>query len=285
MFQTTEADAFPLGNEFNQRTEYTIEQMQKRLSQERLYATSVFQTVLDAASSEQGMDFQILNNSGQLLLRRYSPVPSAFNACSCSVSESCPDSLWSAGHILCKNGNNCTKGDIVWSVPGLTKSCTVVKTLYLSDFRCFFNQTCIDILLSMFNVDMPNRLPLPRATRTFVAINSSESFSFLPNEKLDKLAEKLFVDKWKIQPDFVGYYRICAPNSCAYTIKRKLDIVYVVTTVIGLLGGLTVIMRLLVPVSVRFIHSIFTRCKRSSSNVDDQMPENDAGKNERGFFH
>jgi hypothetical protein len=257
--------------------------MQKRLSQERLYATSVSQAVFTAASLEQGMDFQILNNNGQLLLRRYSPAPRAFNACSCSVSESCPDSSWSAGHIICKNGNNCSKGDIVWSVPGLTKSCTIAKTLYLSDFRCFFNQTCLDILLSMFNVDMPNRLPLPEVTRAMVALNSSESFAFSPNEKLDKIADKLFVDKWRIQPDFVGYYSICAPNSCVYTIKRKLDIVYVVTTVIGLLGGLTVIMRLLVPVTLRFIHSIVSQWKRSSSDTDDRMPENDAGKNERGF--
>jgi hypothetical protein len=259
--------------------------MQKRLSQERLYATSISQTVFTAASLEQGMDFQILNNSGQLLLRRYSPAPSAFNACSCSVSESCPDPSWSYGHIICKNGNNCTKGDIVWSVPGLTKSCSAVETLYFSDFRCFFNQTCLDILLSMFNVDMPNRLPLPRATRAIVALNSSESFAFSPTEKLDTLAGKLLVDKWKLEPNFVGYYRKCAPNLCTYTIKRKMDIVYVVTTVIGLLGGLTVIMRLLVPVTVRFMHSIFTRCKCSSSNTDDRMPEKDEGKNERGFFH
>jgi hypothetical protein len=253
--------------------------MQKRLSQERLYATSISQTVFTAASLEQGMDFQTLNNSGQLLLRRYSPAPSAFNACSCSVSESCPDPSWSYGHIICKNGNNCTKGDIVWSVPGLTKSCSAVETLYFSDFRCFFNQTCLDILLSMFNVDMPNRLPLPRATRTIIALNSSESFAFSPTEKLDTLAGKLLVDKWKLEPDFAGYYRICAPNLCAYTVKRKMDIVYVVTTVIGLLGGLTVIMRLLVPVTVRFIHSIFSRWERSFSNIDDQTAKNDAGEN------
>jgi hypothetical protein len=278
MFQSTKADDFHLGNEFNQRTEYIIEQMQKRLSQERLYAAALSQTVFAAASLEQGMDFQTINNSGQLLLRRYSPAPRAFNACSCSVSERCPDSSWSAGHIICKNGNNCTKGDIVWSVPGLTKSCSAAETLYFSDFRCFFNQTCLDILLSMFNVDMPNRLPLPTATRALVALNSSESFAFSPNENLDAISGKLFVDTWKLEPDFVGYYSKCAPNLCTYTIKRKMDFVYVITTVIGLLGGLTVIMRLLVPVSVRFIHSIVSRWKRSSPNKDNQMAENDAGK-------
>jgi hypothetical protein len=182
-----------------------------------------------------------------------------------------------------QNGNNCTKGSVVWSVPGLTKSCTAGETTLLSDFRCFFNQTCLDILLSMFNVDMPNRLPLPPATQTMIALKSSNLSTFLPDDKLNILFNKLFVDIWELQPNFAGYYNICTPTECTYTINRKMDIIYVVTTTIGLIGGLAVIFRLLVPVTVGFIDSIVSQSKRSGSNIDHQQSENDSGKSTVGF--
>jgi hypothetical protein len=273
-----------LGNEFNQRTEYIIQNAQSYLRQERLYATSINRRMFSAASVEQGIDFQAFYSNDDLILRRYSPAPSAFNVCTCSVSQNCPDPSWSGGHIFCKNGNNCTKGTIVWSVPGLTTSCNARETILFSDLRCFFDQACFNMLLSMFNVDMPNRLPLPESTLSMTALNSSNLFSFQPDGKLDQAFNKLFVDKWELLPDFIGYYRICAPLACTYTIDRKLDIIYIVTTIIGLLGGVTIVLRLLIPVIVRFAHSIVSRWKRSGSNINNQVSENHPGKKYKRLF-
>jgi hypothetical protein len=230
------------------------------------------------------MVFQTLHINDHLLLRRYSPAPSAVNVCTCSISQTCPDPSWSGGQIVCKNGNNCTKGTVVWSTPGLIKSCAATETLLLSDLRCFFNQTCVDILLSMFNVDMPNRLPLPPATRAITALTRFNWSRFSPDDKVGTILNALAVDKWELQPNFIGYYSTCAPFICTYTINRKMDIVYVITTIIGLLGGLATILRLLVPVSVRFNYWIMYQCKRSRLNVDDQQIRNDQGKNERVRF-
>jgi hypothetical protein len=253
--------------------------MQSRVSRERLYTVSIIRKMFAVASFEQGIEFRTLNIDDRLLLRRDSPAPSAFNVCTCSVSERCPDSSWSGGHIFCKNGNNCTKDSIVWSVPGLKRSCSAGEINMLSDLRCFFNQTCLDMLLSMYNVDMPNRPSLPAATRAIVALNISHLSSFSSEEQMDPMFNKLFVEKWELKPDFIGYYSICAPLVCTYTINRKMDIVYIFTAVIGLLGGMTVILRLLVPVTVRLAHSIIFRWKTSVSNIDDQESENHPGKN------
>jgi hypothetical protein len=97
--------------------------MQIRVSQELLYLISLCRKILNAASSVQRMDFQTWHMDVRLLLRRYWSAPTALNVCNCSVSQSCPDPSWSSGHIFWKNGNNRTKGSVVWSVPSLIKSC------------------------------------------------------------------------------------------------------------------------------------------------------------------
>jgi hypothetical protein len=232
------------------------------------------------AAIQHGIRFQALNISGHLSLRRFSPAPTAFNACACSVAFNCPDPFWSNEQFQCQYGNNCTADSAGSNWPVLIKSCTTTASILAFDFRCFFNQACIDALLSMFNVDLPTRLPLPAATRAISALNKSKLSFFSPNHTFEKLLGRYFIDKWEMLPDFAGYYNTCSPIKCTYTITRKMDYLYVVTNVFGLLGGIVIILRLLVPVGVTLIHLIASRWYPSYRNADGTPIEKDQGENQ-----
>jgi hypothetical protein len=56
------------------------------------------------------------------------------------------------------------------------------------------------------------------------------------------------------------YYSECAPSVCVYTYSQRLDILYVVTTIFSLFGGLTVIFRLLTPIGLQLIKWMISYC-------------------------
>ena len=61
------------------------------------------------------------------------------------------------------------------------------------------------------------------------------------------------------------YYVQCAPKRCSYTISVGSNPVYVFTRVIGLIGGLTAVLRVLVRIVVGWIRN---RMKHTSSTND-----------------
>lgn len=219
-----------------------------------------------ASGSENGVSYQSFQIDGNWFIRRHSPAPAAYNACACSVAYSCPDTAWSGGQFVCKYGKNCIEGTVVWSIPGLVKGCTLIETVFSSDLRCFFNQTCLNIILAMFNVDMPQRNPLPTDTIGLKALNSSILSPFLPNATLRLIFRELMIVNWKFATDYTGYYTTCAPDMCVYTLTERLDIIYGITTMVGLFGGLVVSFKLFISIGVRlFLWAHTMRTERSAT--------------------
>lgn len=213
-------------------------------------------TWLLASGISSGINYQafLVNNTWQI--RHNLPAPPAFNICACAVAYNCPDSTWTGGQFLCDHGNNCTAGTIAWSVPGFVKGCTVLEQIFSTDLRCFFDETCFNTLLSMYNVDMPNRTPLPADVYTITTMNRSLPSRFSPTDAIETIFDEMMLEEWTILNDFSGYYETCAPSLCTYTITRRLDVIYVVSVVIGLFGGLSVTFRLIVPVATQMLHWI-----------------------------
>ena len=86
-------------------------------------------------------------------------------------------------------------------------------------------------------------------------MNSSIPSRFALNDSLRTIFNELMIEEWTIEGFFDNYYDSCAPSTCTYTYAQRLDIVYVVTTIVSLFGGLVVVLRLLSPISVRIVHA------------------------------
>ena len=240
-----------------------------RLARDLKLMLSMMRTLMAASSAESGKTYQQLFVNGTWLIRRHTPAPSRFDECACSVAYNCPESMWSGGLIVCYNGNNCTVGSVAWTTPGIGFACTAIESILTTDYRCFFDQACVNKLLSVYNFDMPKRLPLPTATLAISAMNSSMPSRFSPNDTMGTLIDELLLEEWEILSNFEDYYKECSPSSCTYKITQLLDIVYVLTTILGLYGGLVIILRLIVPSSVQLVHLLIMRRHNRSSNAND----------------
>ena len=214
---------------------------------------SMVRSMLLASGMENELSYGSVQINGSWQGYRYSPASLSVNACACSVDFVCPKAN---GQIYCSYGYNCTVGTTAWITPGLLKGCIYVDDIFLSDLHCFFDQACLDKFISLYNYDLPTRLPLPEATRTMRALSSDIPSRFSPNDTFDTIFNALMIEEWIIKGDFDRYYAECAPASCTYSYSQRLDIIYMATTIVALFGGLVVILRLLVPIGVKSLDSI-----------------------------
>ena len=135
------------------------------------------------------------------------------------------------------------------TVPGFRVGCYPLEALLQSTLECLYNVSCIDILRFMYR----------RSNFTVEPLNSTRSS---PNATVQTLVDTLLVDRWETSVAYEQYYVACAPLSCTYTVTKQLDAVYVLTTIIGLYGGLMVVLKLIAPISVRIWQQLIRCCRQ-----------------------
>ncbi|CAF4234895.1 unnamed protein product, partial [Adineta steineri] len=131
-------------------------------------------------------------------------------------------------------------------VPGFYMACYIIESLLQSDLRCFYNQTCIDQLQSYF---------ISSSAINITSLDKSLSSRFLPNSTFEEIVNGLMIEQWNPSNQSVmyeRYFNACRPSECTYTQETKNSIIYIVTTLIGLLGGLITALKLIVPRLVKF---------------------------------
>jgi hypothetical protein len=144
------------------------------------------------------------------------------------------------GNCSCAGSIQCSLPMIIDNITfaGLAIGCLPSSVLLQSTLECFYNQTCLDTLhYALFgSVTIPS---LP------VSINMSSYFP--SNTSVGSLFDELFIESWFRQYDYEAFFRTCEVSMCVYTYTQRSDILYVVTTIIGLIGGLTIVFRLICP--------------------------------------
>ncbi|CAF1598752.1 unnamed protein product, partial [Adineta ricciae] len=123
-----------------------------------------------------------------------------------------------------------------------------------SNLQCFYNQSCVSTLQSYFTGVLQFNA---------TALDSSLTSQYSQNSTIQDLLNYLMVEEWDIRGNYTSYYADCRPSQCVYTYTVRNGILYIATTLIGLLGGLITFLRLLVPRIVKF----FVRCVLNRKRV------------------
>ncbi|CAF3918063.1 unnamed protein product [Adineta steineri] len=125
------------------------------------------------------------------------------------------------------------------TLPGVVASCLPVDGIRLSTLECFFDSNCILNLTSIAST---------RTTTIWIAkpLNASTPSNYSSNTLIGSLADSLFVEDWGIKSNYSSYFDSCAPHSCSYKYIDHNTIFYIITTMLGLYGGLVVIFRFIV---------------------------------------
>ena len=78
-------------------------------------------------------------------------------------------------------------------------------------------------------------------------LNASSSSRFDAGTKIKQNVHELFLEEIFNETSFSAYYEECAPISCTYVLSARFDWIFVITTLVALVGGLNVALRLITP--------------------------------------
>ena len=157
------------------------------------------------------------------------PYENFYSDCSCKRTGSC--------NMLSTMVNRAGTL-ILYSVPGFYVGCFIVEALLQSTFECFFDSRCFNRLIS----DIPSTL-----TFNGTVLDASQLTLSKPNTTIQEIMNQLMVEKWNQSVNFENYYKECGALQCIYTKPARNDLIYIITAVIGLLGGLVTVLKITVP--------------------------------------
>ncbi|CAF1042229.1 unnamed protein product [Adineta steineri] len=174
----------------------------------------------------------------------------SYGNCTCTSSATCisQSSIYDSGSGY----------EMLFTIPGLYTGCYIIESLLQSNLQCFYNQTCINQLQSYFQGS---------TLMSVTALDISLSNQFLENSTIADILNQLMVEEWINSSMYENYYNECKPSYCSYTVTTKNSAIYIITTLIGLVGGLITVLKLMVPYSVKFIVYCIKKCKRRSATI------------------
>jgi hypothetical protein len=213
-----------------------------------------FQTIRDTTQANglvsatlSSITFRIvLNNNMSAIvpIDAISPRYKLYNqsSCSCHDSATCSEQAY----IYTTDFSNIP----IYPIPGLLIGCYGFEAMMQSNLLCFFNQTCVDDLRTAMNYTY---------NFTTRALDPSKLVYFNLNSTIQSIMEKIMVQQWIHNVSYVNYYNQCRPIYCRRTYEQKNDVIYIITTLFALIGGLTTILQLIVPRFVRLVRKLLLK--------------------------
>ncbi|UJR11653.1 hypothetical protein I4U23_015834 [Adineta vaga] len=159
-----------------------------------------------------------------------------------------PRSYGNENNCSCGTNSMCSSSAIIEnsSIPGFRIGCYVIDSLLQSTLECLYNISCTNLMKSFYSVQ----------DVTVVPLNTNLSST---NETVQSLVDRLLIDEWKFNISYENYYRTCSPRSCRYSIEERADPLYIIITIIGFYGGLSVALKIVAPLLMNIGRHFFRR--------------------------
>ncbi|CAF3892210.1 unnamed protein product [Rotaria sordida] len=170
-------------------------------------------------------------------------IPKTYNmtsSCSCYNDPTCIEPIG----LYTLSPNN----TLIYLIPGFFIGCYIVEATLKSNLASLYNQTWIDEFRARILYDYFNSIPF--ITK---ALNASYNSQFNLTTPIYIILQKMMIESWHTQINYSAYYEQCHPIECQYSYIVKSDVLYMVTTIIGLIGGLVTILQLVIPRAVKLI--------------------------------
>ncbi|CAF1271274.1 unnamed protein product [Adineta steineri] len=161
----------------------------------------------------------------------------------------------------CYTQTTISSGNNSYHVTGMVSSWNHYQSLLMSTLECFYNEECLGHLIQM--VDSTNI-----STSDFI-LRQPSSFSQIHTEykTIENLVNDIFIYSWKYNTSYLSYFEQCQPLQCHYTYQSRINLIYIITTIFGLIGGLNIILRLTTPIIFKLALKIWHIARRQRNNV------------------
>jgi hypothetical protein len=171
------------------------------------------------------------------------------NDCTCASSSACN----SVSNIYMNHSLS-----LPWRVPGFVMGCLSLESFRQCNLECFYNETCLTELLLKVDSIFPMIAPV---------LNTSIPSQFPTNTTLGTMLAALMLETRTRFIFHERYYAECQPLQCSYTVITKNDAIYIVTTMISLIGGLVTALKVIVPRSVHISFRFIQYRQRKRSKI------------------
>ena len=126
------------------------------------------------------------------------------------------------------------------NIAGLLVGCYTMEGLLRSALECFFDATCLQMIFDYILVpNSSNFNPLDISRTQYATLTTVEV-----------LSDNAFVENWTAQISFEKYFTECAPSACIYTYQQHDNLLFILTSLLGLYGGLIAVLRFLHPLLI-----------------------------------
>ncbi|CAF1450755.1 unnamed protein product [Adineta steineri] len=143
-------------------------------------------------------------------------------------------------------------------VPGMLVGCLPHDSMLQSTLECFYNRSCLDLI---------------GISQAIIPLNATFPSRFQVNTTVNTMFEQLFVETWQNSSKFTSYYSACRPEACSYTYTQRGNFLYAMTMLLSLIGGLTTILGILVPLLVQLFRHLLVKCRGEAIPTMDNNPE------------
>jgi hypothetical protein len=218
---------------------------QFRLSMTKRFLLSLWMirdtTQANALFSASGTNYQIIVVSNTYTLATFACT---YDLCNCASSSTCiyPSSIYQY-----------PSNALLFNLSGFYTGCFLIESLLQSTLQCFYDQVCIDHLLIYFS-----RSP----SMNVLALDLSLPSNYSVNSTIKDLVNNLMIEQWNAPPIYENYYNACQPTHCIYSVETRNDVIYIVTTLFGIVGGLITVLKFILPRLVQIV-----RKKRENSRA------------------
>ncbi len=144
---------------------------------------------------------------------------------------------------------------VVYIVPGWIAGCSPIDSLLLSTLECFYsNSTCFPILMGYIQEAYIQNVEYPSWFDVHPLVHDPKLSQYPPNTSISKIVQNIMIEKWNPSILYEQFYESCAPSNCTYSQRIHINTgVGVVLTLVSMIGGLTVSLRLITPQLVKLI--------------------------------
>ena len=200
------------------------------------------QTYLFNSNGEYGAYFQVNNYVS----------PQHIDECTCDNSDICSVPAAFYDYVMIDQYAAIIYGDynpgVLFAINGWFVGCWALGSLLVSSFTdgFLYNKTALDLIAASFNWSSDATLPTVLSRNDLNQTDNS-------NRTFNELLQNLFVIDILTEIDYIPYFTQCQPKTCYYSIEQHQSLWYVFILLLALYGGLTVVLRFLIPYVVSFV--------------------------------
>jgi hypothetical protein len=182
--------------------------------------------------------------------------------CTCDVNATCrlPATFYDIGTINNYGELNGSAFNASFRLENWFVGCWALEALLLSSLENSFltNQSMLNKFITYFNLT---------SNSTLIALN--DSITINKTSTFNDLLQTLFVKNLSSVLNYSAYFVQCQPQACIYTITQRPSFLFIFTALLGFYGGLSTVLRFLVPHLVVFLSRFWKRNMPPDSSDDN----------------